>query len=162
MTGLTALAAAVRSANSTLSSPLPGVKPGPAKMVTILALTQYGCATAAWAALRRMPVGSLLIGAFLPPAFVLKLCGAVASIAIWGIPVSAPGRGFGPVGYSLLAALANMAAQFFTASWAFIPHAGLFHLLPILMTAALIFGIISGMITQVALQRMRLAEMSIP
>lgn len=159
---LTALAITIHIAESALPSPLPGVKPGLANVVTIVALMQYGWATAAWVALLRVLVGSLLIGTFLSPTFLLSLCGAVASIAVLRIATWAPGRGFGPVGYSLLAALAHMAAQFFTAYWVFIPHAGLFHLLPILMTAALIFGIISGMITQVALQRMRLAQMPIP
>lgn len=152
---LTALAITIHIAESALPSPLPGIKPGLANVVTIVALIQYGWATAAWVALLRVLIGSLLIGTFLSPTFLLSLAGALASIIVLRIATWMPGRGFGPVGYSLLAALAHMAAQFFTAYWLFIPHAGLFHLLPILMTAALIFGVVSGMITQLALQRLR-------
>jgi heptaprenyl diphosphate synthase len=50
------------------------------------------------------------------------------------------------VGLGILAAMAHMTGQFFAAYWLFIPHKALFNLLPVLMTAALIFGIISGLI----------------
>jgi heptaprenyl diphosphate synthase len=155
---LTALAITIHIAESALPSPLPGIKPGLANVVTIVALIQYGWATAAWVALLRVVIGSLLIGTFLSPTFLLSLAGALASITVLRIATWLPGRGFGPVGYSLLAAMAHMAAQFFTAYWVFIPHAGLFHLLPVLMTAAIIFGVTSGIVTQMALQRLRADE----
>jgi len=59
-----------------------------------------------------------------------------------------PGNGLGPVGLSVLAALAHTSGQLVIARLFIIPHDGLFHLLPILMTAAVIFGIVSGIITQ--------------
>ena len=82
----------------------------------------------------------------------------MASITALRLASWVPGRGFGPVGYCLLAALAHMGAQFFIAYWVFIPHAGLFRLLPIFMTASLIFGVTSGIIVQIVLQRLRPAE----
>ena len=158
---LTALAITIHIAESALPSPLPGIKPGLANVVTIVALIQYGWSTAAWVAILRVIIGSLLIGTFLTPTFLLSLSGAVASITILRIATWLPGRGFGAVGYSLLAALAHMAAQFFTAYWVFIPHQALFHLLPVLMTAAVIFGITSGLITQLALQRLHSDEVPV-
>jgi len=155
---LTALAITIHIAESALPSPLPGVKPGLANVVTIVALVQYGWGTAAWVAVLRVLIGSLLIGTFLSPTFLLSLAGAAASLAALRLASWVPGRVFGPVGYSLLAALAHMGAQFFTAYWVFIPHPGLFHLLPVLMTASLIFGVTSGIIAQLALQRLRPAE----
>jgi heptaprenyl diphosphate synthase len=157
---LTALAITIHIAESALPSPLPGIKPGLANVVTIVALIQYGWATAAWVALLRVVIGSLLIGTFLSPTFLLSLAGALASITMLRIATWLPGRGFGPVGYSLLAAMTHMAAQFFTAYWVFIPHAGLFHLLPVLMTAAVIFGVTSGIVTQMAMQRLRSDEIT--
>ena len=159
---LTALAITIHIAESALPSPLPGIKPGLANVVTIVALIQFGWGTAAWVALLRVLIGSLLIGTFLSPTFLLSLSGAVASIAVLRIATWMPGRGFSPVGYSLLAALAHMATQFFTAYWVFIPHDGLFHLLPVLMTAAVIFGVTSGMVTQLALKRLSAPEVSVP
>lgn len=159
---LTALAITIHIAESALPSPLPGIKPGLANVVTIVALLEFGWVTAAWVALLRVLIGSLLIGTFLSPTFLLSLSGALAAVAVLRLASWLPGRGFGPVGYSLLAALAHMAAQFFTAYWVFIPHDGLLHLLPVLMTAALIFGLTSGIITQLALQRLRAPEVSAP
>lgn len=159
---LTALAITIHIAEAALPSPLPGIKPGLANVVTIVALLEYGWTTAAWVALLRVLIGSLLMGTFLSPTFLLSLSGALASIAALRIATWLPGRGFGPVGYSLLAALAHMAAQFFTAYWVFIPHAGLLHLLPVLMTAALLFGIVSGLIAQLALQGLRSPEARLP
>lgn len=152
---LTALAITIHVAESALPSPLPGVKPGLANVVTVVALLHYGWATAAWVALLRVVLGSILIGTFLSPTFVLALAGALASVAVLRLASALPGRPFGPVGYSVLAALAHMAAQFWTAYWLFIPHAALLQLLPVLMTAALVFGVAGGVVAHYALRQLR-------
>jgi len=152
---LTALGITIHIAESVLPSPLPGVKPGLANVVTVVALLEYGWATAAWVALLRVLIGSLLIGTFLSPTFILSLAGAVASLTVLRLASWLPGRGFGPVGYCLVAAMAHMAAQFLTAYTVFIPHDGLFHLLPVLMTAAVLFGLVSGAVSHLALQHLR-------
>lgn len=143
---LAALAITIHIAESALPSPLPGVKPGLANVVTIVALVQYGWATAAWVALLRVFVGSILIGTFLSPTFLLSLAGALAAIAVLRVASALPGKPFGPLGYSLLAALTHMAAQFWTAYKLFIPHKALLHLFPVLMTAAVVFGAVSGVV----------------
>lgn len=143
---LTALAITIHIAESALPSPIPGVKPGLANIVTIICLMHYGWQTAAWISILRVLVGSIMIGTFLSPTFALSLSGAVASILVLGLASRWPGQGFGPIGYSLLAAMAHMTAQFFTAYTLFIPHQGLFQLLPILMTMAVVFGLTSGII----------------
>ena len=105
---LTALAITIHIAESALPSPLPGIKPGLANVVTIVALVQYGWGTAAWVALLRVLIGSLLIGTFLSPTFLLSLAGAagcrdvpsgpwaIACLPQWPIwaPSSSP-----PIGY---------------------------------------------------------------
>lgn len=152
---LAALAITIHIAESALPSPLPGVKPGLANVVTIVALVHYGWATAAWVALLRVFVGSLLIGTFLSPTFMLSLAGALATVAALRVASALPGKPFGPLGYSVLAALAHMAAQFWTAYELFIPHPALLHLFPVLMTAAVIFGTVSGMIALYAVNQLR-------
>jgi heptaprenyl diphosphate synthase len=47
-----------------------------------------------------------------------------------------------------------MAGQFGLAYALFIPHAALLHLLPVLMSAALLFGVLSGIITATMLKAM--------
>lgn len=151
---LTALAITIHIAEAALPSPLPGVKPGLANVVTLLCLLLYGWRIAAWVTVLRVVVGSLLLGSFLTPTFVLSLAGAAASVLVLGLAKQTGGSLLGPIGYSLLAALAHMAAQFFTAYTFFIPHEGLFHLLPILMTVAVVFGVVSGLITKQVLDRL--------
>ena len=93
-----------------------------------------------------MICGSLLLGTFLSPAFLLSLAGAAGSMGILWLACRIPGRGFGPVGYSILAALAHMSGQFTVAWLLFIPHPATWGLFPVMMTAALLFGIINGII----------------
>ncbi len=156
---LTALAITIHIAEAALPSPIPGVKPGLANVITVICLIQYGWRTAAWVSLLRVLMGSLLIGTFLSPTFALSLAGACASLAALWLASRLPGSGFGPIGYSLLAAVAHMAAQFWVAYLLFIPHPGLLYLLPIVMTAAVLFGVISGIIAkQVTLRTTEEAE----
>lgn len=149
---LAALAIAIHVLEAALPSPLPGVKPGLANVVTILVLVQFGWRLAAWVSLLRVLCGSLLLGTLLSPTFFLSLGGALASLAVLALAARLPGRGFGPVGYSLLAAQAHMLGQFLIAYLLFIPHAGLWTLLPLLLTAALLFGLTSGIIAHMMLQ----------
>lgn len=146
---LAALAITIHIAESMLPSPLPGIKPGLANVVTIAALLLYGWRAAVWVSLLRVVVGSLLIGTFLTPTFVLSFSGALASLAVIGLgSLLLPGRGLGPVGYCLLASMAHIAAQFYVAYRLFIPHEALFGLLPVLMTAGVGFGLASGLLVR--------------
>lgn len=47
-----------------------------------------------------------------------------------------------------------MTGQFWLAYVWFIPHPGLFYLLPVFMTAAVIFGVLSGIISHAMLMRL--------
>lgn len=152
---LAALAICVHILESALPTPLPGVKPGLANVVTVVALVLFGWRVAAWVSMLRVLVGSLLVGTFLSPTFVLSLSGAMASLAVLGLTHRLAGPAVGPLGLCVLAALAHMAAQVFTAYLFFIPHAGLFNLLPVLMSAALAFGIVSGLVSASALDHLK-------
>jgi len=145
---LAALAITIHVAEGMLPSPLPGIKPGLANVVTIAALLLYGWRAAVWVSLLRVVVGSILIGTFLTPTFVLSFSGALAAVAVIGLGSLLPGRGLGPIGYCLLASMAHIAAQFFVAYRLFIPHDALFGLLPVLMTAGVGFGLASGLLVQ--------------
>ncbi len=142
----TALAITIHIAESALPSPLPGVKPGLANAVTVLVLMRHGWQTAAWVNLLRVVAGSLLLGTFLAPTFMLSLGGALAGILALGLTSRLPGQGCGPLGHSVAAALAHMAAQVWLAYLLFIPHPGLFKLFPILMSMAFLFGLLNGII----------------
>lgn len=153
--GFAALAIVIHLAESALPTPLPGFKPGLANIITLYVLLSYGWRTAAWVSLLRVVGGSLLLGTFLSPTFMLSLSGALASLGILAISSHLPGRPFGPVGHSCLAAIAHMGGQFFTAYYLFMPHPALLSLLPILLSAALLSGIVGGIITHKVMKQMQ-------
>ena len=88
--GLTVLEAAI-------PSPLPGVKPGLANIVTLIVLARYGWRAAAWVSLLRVVAGGLLLGNFLAPGFFLSLSGALCSLAVLAVSQHLPRRWFGAV-----------------------------------------------------------------
>lgn len=145
---LTALAISIHILESAIPSPLPGLKPGLANVITIAVLIQFGWRTAAWVSFLRVICGSLLLGTFLSPAFILSLGGAVLSMAALWFALRLPGEGFSAIGYSVLASLAHMTGQFTLAWLLFIPNTAVWRLFPILLTAALLFGIVSGIIAR--------------
>jgi heptaprenyl diphosphate synthase len=151
-----ALAICIHVVESSLPSPIPGIKPGLANVVSLLVLYLYGWRCAAWVGLLRVLVGSLIIGSFLSPGFLLSFSGAVASLCVFWILNWVPRKFLGPVGIGIASALAHTAAQFFVAYLLFIPHPGIFTLLPIFMTAALLFGLTSGWVTQMILSKIEL------
>lgn len=146
--GYAALAIGVHLLEAGLPSPLPGVKPGLANVIVLIVLLRHGWRAAAWVAGLRVLVGSLLVGSFLAPTFWLSAAGALASVAVLGggtaWNTAVPGARLSALGLSVAAALAHMAGQFAVAYGVFAPHPGLLRLLPVLMLAALVFGLAAG------------------
>ncbi|MFV2059222.1 MAG: Gx transporter family protein [Gammaproteobacteria bacterium] len=148
----TALAITIHVLESALPSIIPGIKLGLANIVTIIVLFRYGWHMAVWVSLLRVLIGSILIGTFLSPTFMLSFSGALASIIVinvYRLPIN-----LSPIGISVLAAVAHITGQFYVAYLLFIPHDDLFLLLPILMTMAIIVGIVNGIISKKLLQEM--------
>jgi heptaprenyl diphosphate synthase len=77
----------------------------------------------------------------------------VALAVLWLAQVLA-GRWLGALGYSVCAALAHMGTQLLVAWQLFIPHPALLKLAPFLLTAALVFGIVSGVIAAIVLAKL--------
>lgn len=152
--GFAALAIAIHILEAAFPSPLPGVKPGLANVITVIVLMRYGWYTAAWVAALRVLAGSLLVGTFLSPTFIMSASGALAALAALWLARAAAGRWLGALGYSVCAALAHMGTQLLVAWKLFIPHPALLNLAPFLLTAALVFGIVSGVIAAIVLTRL--------
>ncbi len=150
---LTAFAIALHMVEAVIPSPLPGVKPGIANIVTLYVLYQYGFATAAWVSILRVFASSLLLGQFLSPTFILSLSGALLSLAVLWLAIQLPKKWFGPVSLSLFAAFAHIAGQLIIVRLWLIPHAGVGYLIPIFAVAALFFGLINGIITARLIQK---------
>lgn len=132
--------------DAAIPSPLPGVKPGLANIVTLIVLLRHGWATAVWVSILRVLSTSLLLGYFLAPGFFLSLAGSTLSLLTLGIVRFLPGRWFGPVSLSIFAAFAHIAGQLLLARLWLIPHDGVFLLAPLFGAAALFFGTVNGLI----------------
>lgn len=143
---LAAVALGLTILESAIPSPLPGVKPGLANIITLIVLARYGWRTAAWVSLLRVMAGSLLFGNFLSPGFFLSLSGAVLSLIVLALAQLLPTRWFGPVSHSIYAAFAHITGQMLVVYLWLIPHAGIAYLIPIFATAALVFGTVNGLI----------------
>jgi len=144
---LAAFAIALHMVEAVIPSPLPGVKPGIANIVTLYVLLQYGFATAAWVSILRVFASSLLLGQFLSPTFALSLSGALLSLGMLWLAMHLPKRYFSAVTLSILAAFAHIAGQLIMVRLWLIPNAGVAYLIPIFALAALFFGLINGLIT---------------
>lgn len=146
---LTAAAIAIALVESAVPSPLPGVKPGLANIITLLVLLRYDWVTAAWVTLLRVFAVSLLVGQFLAPGFVLSLGGALASLGVLYLAqplVRQMPAWFGPVTLSVLAALAHMMMQMLIVRLWLVPSPGVWVLAPVFIGAALLFGALNGLI----------------
>ncbi|NOU41228.1 MAG: Gx transporter family protein [Methylotenera sp.] len=144
---LAAFAIALHMIEAVIPSPLPGVKPGIANIVTLYVLTQYGFATAAWVSILRVFASSLLLGQFLSPTFALSLGGAIISLLMLWLAMHLPKKHFSVVSLSILAAFAHIAGQLMIVRLWLIPHTSVSYLIPIFAIAALFFGVINGLIT---------------
>jgi heptaprenyl diphosphate synthase len=150
--GYAALAVAINVLEAGFPSPIPGVKPGLANVITLIVLCRHGWRTAAAVALLRVLVGSLMVGSFLAPGFWMSAAGATAALAALaggaGWNRLAPRWPLSVVGLSILSAEAHMLGQFTVARTLLIPNPGLLHLLAPLLAAALLFGGVTGLAAQ--------------
>lgn len=143
---LAAAAIGLALIDAAIPTPLPGVKPGLANIVTLFVLARYGWRAAAWVTGLRVLGGSLLLGGFLTPGFFLSLTGAVTSLLVLAAARHLPQRWFGPVSWSIFAAIAHIGGQLLLARLWLIPHDGVFLLAPIFGATAVFFGTINGLI----------------
>jgi len=74
------------------------------------------------------------------------LAGALCSLGVLALAQHLPSRLFGPVSISVLAAFAHIGGQIALARVWLVPHDGVFYLLPLFATAALLFGTINGLV----------------
>ncbi|GAA5784075.1 hypothetical protein GCM10007860_19460 [Chitiniphilus shinanonensis] len=144
--GYAAIAIALSVMEAAIPTPVPGIKPGLANIVVLLVLWRHGWAEAAWVALLRIFGASLALGGLFSPGFALSVAGGLASLGMLVLARHLPRRWFGPVGISVLAAFAHIAGQLLLARWWLIPHEGLWRLAPLFAVAALLFGLVNGLI----------------
>jgi heptaprenyl diphosphate synthase len=144
---LSAIAIGLSLIESVLPSPMPGVKPGIANIITLYAMYRFNFRTAIWVSILRVFATSLILGQFLSPTFMLSLAGSLLSLLTLYFSIKLPSRFFSPMGLSVLSSFAHITAQLLLVRLWLIPHASIYYLIPIYSAAALIFGLINGWIT---------------
>ena len=144
---LSAVAIGLNLIESVLPSPMPGVKPGIANIITLYALYRFNFKIAAWVSILRVFATSLILGQFLSPTFMLSLTGSILSLLTLYFSIRLPSKFFSPIGLSMLSSFAHIAGQLMLVRLWLIPHASIYYLIPIYSVAALLFGLINGWIT---------------
>jgi len=143
---LAALAIVLAVAEAGIPSPIPGIKPGVANIVTLLAIEKLGWRAAVWVSLLRVFGAGIALGGVFSPGFAMSLAGAVTSLMMLAGACHLPRRWFGIVSLSVLAAFSHIGGQLLLARLWLIPHNGLIYLLPLFASAALVFGLVNGLI----------------
>jgi heptaprenyl diphosphate synthase len=134
--------------------PLPGLKPGLANIVTLLVLYRLGWRAAVWVTLLRIVASALALGTFLTPTFVMSLGGGLASLLVLALLMRLPDAWLGPVGISILAALAHMTAQLALVDAWLLPGASILALLPFFLAVAWLTGLGNGLAAALILHRL--------
>lgn len=143
---LTALALGLMWIEQYIPSPLPGVKPGIANIVTLVLLEKYDFKTVMWVHLLRVLAGSIFFGTFLTPSFFLSLAGAIGSLGVLFWTRWLPSRFFSLTSSSIISAFAHIFCQLSVVYFWLIPHSHLRYMLPLFATSALFFGLLNGLI----------------
>lgn len=150
---LAAAAVAAHLLEAALPGPGPWFKPGLANVFTLVAFFRFGWRAAVAVTLIRILAGSLALGSLFTPGFFLGLSGATGAVLVLGVVRLLP-AGLGPVGVSLLAAMAHMCAQVVAAWGLIIGHAGIFSALPWFLAGSWCTGILNGLLAFLLLERL--------
>ncbi|MEO5347165.1 MAG: Gx transporter family protein [Magnetococcus sp. YQC-9] len=150
---LTAAAVTAHLIEAALPGPGPWFKPGLANVFALVAFLRIGWQAAVAVTLLRILASSLALGMLFTPGFFLSLAGGLATIALLALLHLLPNR-LGPVGISLLAALAHMCGQSIAAWILLIGHAGILAALPWFLAGSWITGIINGILTFLLIEQL--------
>ncbi len=129
---------------SVIPAPLPWVRLGLANVMTVTVLFLYGTREAFLLTILRVVLGSLLLGAFLAPAFFLSLGGGLAATAVMAAARALASRSLSIVGVCVLGAVAHNAGQLVILSAFFLRGPDAVHLLPYLTLSATLLGAFTG------------------
>ena len=150
-----ALAIAVHTLEVLLPTPLPWFRLGLANVLTLVALFLYGGRAAWTVSLTRVGLGSLVLGRLFGPGFWLALSGAVCATTVMILAWRWLRPWLGPVGISLLGAVAHIGGQLLVAGLLLIRHAGLWQMFPLFLLVAVVTGLLTGVLAAALLERLR-------
>jgi len=132
---------------------LPWFKPGLGNVATILALMIFGFGDAAKVTVLRIVLGALVLGRLFTPVFLFALSGGFASLLVMAFVMRYARRVFGPVGISVLGAVAHNMVQLWVAYLLFVKSTEIFIFIPVFMMAGVITGTLTGVIAAMVFEK---------
>lgn len=148
-----AIGAAVAGLERLVPTPLPWIRLGLANGVALIALYSMGFQAALIVNITRALLVGLLFGTWATPALLLSLGGGIAAVIVMEIVRRMGQSRIGPVGVSVSGAFAHMLVQFILASLLLVRHGSLMVLAGPSLIAAVISGVLVGVVVVVAVDR---------
>ncbi len=146
ISSLVAMAVVIHSLEMFIPSPSPWLRFGFANIVALTAIALFGLRVGLMLTILRVFLGTILMGTFLTPAFVLGMGGGIGSTLVMGIAHRHFKALFSLVGISVMGAYAHNIVQLTIVYFLFIRHSEIFYILPVL----LLFGILTGILNGIA------------
>jgi len=125
---------------------LPWFRPGLGNVATLLALMLLGFGGAVEVTVLRIVLGALVLGRLFTPLFLFAFAGGLASVFVMGLAIRAAGRLFGPVGVSMLGAVAHNLVQLGVAYF-FVKNTEVFIFIPVFITTGVVTGAAVGLVS---------------
>lgn len=153
---LSAFAIGLHAVERLIPSPVPWLRFGLANIVVLLSLILYGFRVGFTITLIRILVGSIFVGTFLGPGFLLSLTGGIVSTTAMYAGVKLLGNFLSPFGLSLIGAFFHNLTQLSVAYVFFIKRLdAVLYLAPLILFLGIITGSINGIATIALLGKIR-------
>lgn len=152
---LAAYAIGLHAIERLIPSPLPWLRFGLANIITLTAIILYGFRTGLMITLIRVFLGSLFLGTFLGPGFVMSLGGGTVSTIAMAGAYKTFRKAFSPFGLSLIGAFFHNLTQLTLAYLFFVRrYEVILYLSPVILFLGIITGGINGLICSIIVKRL--------
>jgi len=152
---LAAYAIGLHAIERLIPSPLPWLRFGLANIITLTAIILYGFRTGLMITLIRVFLGSLFLGTFLGPGFVMSLGGGTVSTIAMAGAYKTFRKAFSPFGLSLIGAFFHNLTQLTLAYLLFVRrYEVILYLSPVILFLGIITGGINGLICSIIVKRL--------
>jgi len=149
----TALALTLYTLESLLPRPLPWLRLGLSNALVLAVVLTYGLRLGLVVSVSRTLLGSLLIGSFFGPGFILSISAGVVSCVVMGTASLLGRRTLGTTGISVFGALAHNFTQLGLAYLLFIRRLEIFMLVPMFLLLSVATGVVTGIAAHFLYQR---------
>lgn len=156
---LAAYAIALHGVERFIPMPIPWLKFGFANIIALTTLILFGFKAAMFVTIIRIIIGSIIIGTFLGPSFIMSFIAGVSATFFMGLFYILFGKLqqiFSPIGISLIGALFHNLAQLGVAYFLFIHNLDAILLIaPLIILIGIFSGTLNGIASALIIQKIR-------